>query len=211
VLITRPDHDPTTFYLHAWAEPIISSFHQKSDLRLIDLSQQSACKNSFFQCLKKDKPVCLFLNGHGTSHRVTGFNNETLISLQDGKKLKNKIIYALSCRSGLTLGPCLVDQGLKTYIGYKDDFIFIVDETKLDNPLTDEIAKLYLEPAYSVTSCLIEGKTTGEAFEESQKKFQENINFLLTTESPEDDKDLVPYLYWDMQHQVCLGDKGARI
>ena len=34
---------------------------------------------------------------------------------------------------------------------------------------------------------------------------------LLTSETPKEEKELVPYLRWDMIHQVCLGDGEATI
>lgn len=212
ILITRPDHDPTTAYLFAWAEPIIDLISNGQVFRLVDLAKEQANKNNFLSSLKKEKPVFIFLNGHGTGTIVTGYNNEPLVVMGNNEDLfKNKIIYALACKSGRTLGRWLVGNGTKVYLGYEDDFIFIIDEAQSANPLTDATAKLYLEPSNILVSSLVEGLTAGEAYQKSQNKYQENINSLLTSEASPEDKDLVPYLYWDLEHQVCLGDKEAKI
>lgn len=212
ILITRPDHDPTTAYLFAWTEPIIDLVSKSQVFGLIDLAKEQANKNNFLDALKKEKPVFIFLNGHGSGTTVAGYNNEPLVVMGNNEDLfKDKVVYALACKSGRTLGRWLVGNGTKVYLGYEDDFIFIIDEAKVANPLTDETAKLYLEPSNILVSSLITGSTAGEAYQESQNKYQEHINEILTSESQEDDKDLLPYLFWDKEHQVCLGDKEAKI
>lgn len=190
---------------------MIDLVSSKDSFELFCLEKTKACRREFLRLLKK-KPTFIFFNGHGTAYSVTGYNNEPLVTMgNDEKHYQSKLIYALSCKSARSLGKYLVDFGVKAYLGYKDDFIFIVEEDKLEKPLEDETAKLYLEPSNILVSSILEGETAGEAYQKSQEKFQENINVLLTTESTDDDRDLAPYLYWDMEHQVCLGDKEAKI
>ncbi|MCL5091022.1 MAG: hypothetical protein M1514_03370 [Patescibacteria group bacterium] len=212
VLVTRSNYDSTTAYLFAWVEPVVDFLKSSAGFSLTALEQEQACKKDFLNCLKDNHPDFIFLNGHGSTTTVTGYNSEILLSLgNDEDLLKGKIIYAIACRSARTLGNWLADNGTKAYLGYDDDFIFLVDTNKSEKPLTDDTAQLYLEPATLVAKSLLEGKTAGEAWQISQDKFQENINAMLTSESTEDDRDLLPYLYWDREHQVCLGEKEAKI
>lgn len=211
ILITRPDHDVTTLYLYHWTGLVVKLVKEDHSFLLIDLSKEQANKKEFISQLKKSNPVLVLLNGHGSGTAVCGYDNETLITLGENEKLfKKKIICAISCRSARTLGKYLVEQGTKTYLGYDDDFIFIIEETKNGSPLEDRTAGLYLEPAILAALSLIKGNNTGDAFRESQNKFKENIDRLLIGEASEEIKELLPYLYWDMEHQVCLGDNNAK-
>ena len=211
ILITRPDHDITTLYLFQWTELVIKLIKEDNSFLLVDLPKEQANKKEFISQLKKGNPVLVLLNGHGSGTTVCGYNNEALVTLgNDEKYFRNKIIYAISCRSARTLGKYLIGQGTKTYLGYDDDFIFIIEEPESGNLLEDKTAGLYLEPAILVALSMIKGNTVGDAFRESQNKFKENIDQLLNSEASEKTKELLPYLYWDMEHQVCLGDSQAK-
>ena len=160
--------------------------------------------------MRKKEPLLVFFNGHGSDDCVTGHENEALITVGKNEELLvSKIIYALSCRSGKKLGHESIKNGALSYIGYDDDFIFITDENKISNPLKDRTAALFLEPSNQVMICLIKGHSTEFSHEQSKKLFRQNAIKVANSESQ--DNYLIPYLLWDMQHQVCLGDKNASL
>ncbi|MFH1537286.1 MAG: hypothetical protein ABID45_04815 [Patescibacteria group bacterium] len=204
VLITRPRHDITTRYLFAWAEKIVN-FAQKKHFDVLDLSKERANKKEIISMLKKMEPFLVFCNGHGDKNLVAGHDNEVLLEVGENERLtKSKIIYALSCKSAKKLGPKCIKAGALAYIGYDDDFVFIHEE-KTTRVLGDKIAALFLDPSNQIMISLLKGHTSKEAYERSQSYFKKNIQKLVNSES--EDNNLVPFLLWDREHQVCLDNK----
>lgn len=204
LLITRPNHDVTTHYLYCWSEKVIAEA-EKKHIKTIDLKGKRANKYEITKIINKTSPTIVILNGHGNYKSVTGFDNKDLISLGENESLlTNTATYAVSCSSAKDLGPACIKSGAKAYIGYTDDFTFMIDESKITKPLEDNTAKLFLEPSNQVGISLIKGNNAKEAYQKSQDYFRRNIRHLLTSESPQEEKETLPFLLWDMRHQVCL-------
>ena len=211
ILITTPSHDDTTRYLSAWAKSIIKLAHDRKD-EITVLEDKKANLVNFTNTVEKIQPMFIFFNGHGNETTVTGHNNQPLVDADINiGVLKNKIVYALSCQSAKKLGPKSIKQGTKTYIGYTEDFIFVYDTNKKKHPEKDETAGYFLKASNQIAVSLIEEKTTGQAYTDSQNAFRTNIKKLLTSDSQSQDSSMVRYLVWDMQHQVCLGDQKVVI
>jgi len=209
VLITRPKHDDTTHYLFYWAQEIIKVAKEKG-IKILDLAKERANKKEFESVAVKMQPSFIFFNGHGDDDCVSGCDNKIIVKAgENEEKLKEKIIYALSCRSAKNLGVASIEAGAKTYVGYKDDFIFMYEPDKLSRPLEDKTAEMFLGPSNQLVFSILKGHTMGEAYEKSQESFMQNIQKLLTSESS--DRNLIQYLFWDKIHQVCLGDKNASL
>jgi len=211
LLVTRPQHDETTNYLCFWAEPVIEEA-RKRNFKVLDLKGAKANAEDFSGRMKKIKPSLLFLNGHGNSDSITGHEDEELVSTNKNKGLlMDKIIYALSCSSAKNLGKFAVKNGTKSFVGYKEDFVFMSEENKSTRPIKDETAKLFFEPSNLVVTTLIKGNSTLEAYNRSQDKFKQNIRKLITSESPQEDRSPIPLLMWDMANQSCLGDNNTKV
>jgi len=208
LFITRPEHDDTTHYLSKWGAKTIE-FALTKGINVLDLPQGRASKKEVESMLKKQNPSLVLFNGHGSTDTITGHHNEPIITINNSSILKNKIIYALSCCSAKRLGVNCVAQGAKTYIGYDDDFILVYEPEKITKPLTDDTAKLFLDPSNELTFSLIKGNTAEIACQHSKEAFKKNIQKLLSSEATEEDASLARYLWWDMQHQICLGDPNS--
>jgi len=157
LLITRPEHDDTTLYLSHWSKQAIEQAESKG-MRVLDLHKNRANKSEVVSMLSKQKPELVIFNGHGGDNVVGGDKNEPLIVAGENENLlKEKITYAISCKSAKKLGPKSVDSGAKAYIGYDDDFIFFYDPNKMTHPLKDETAKLFLEPSNELIISLVKG------------------------------------------------------
>lgn len=207
-LITRPKHDDTTHYLFNWSKKTIE-LAEKKGVKILDLKKEKANKKTLTSFINKRTPSLVFFNGHGGENCVMGHSNEVLVEADNNEGLlKNKIIYALSCKSAKELGVKSVKIGAKTYIGYNDDFVFVIDGAKIYRPLEDNDARLFLEPSNKIITSLIKGHNTGTSYQKSQELFRKNIQKLLTSESS-GNSVYIRYLLWDMRHQVCLGDQGA--
>lgn len=211
LLITRPNYDPPTTWLHAWAGELLEQA-KKSKLGFIDLSGEKARLKELEGRLEKVKPDFVVLNGHGSSDSVTGQDDEVLISIGNNEALlANSVTYAISCNSAKNLGPECVKQGTRAYIGYKEEFAFALDESKTRYPLEDDTARIFLDPAYKVAHSLLKGHSAKESYEGAIGMHKKTMRELLTTDSREDAVHLLPYLFANMNRLACLGDGQATI
>ncbi len=78
-------------------------------------------------------------------------------------------------------------------------------------PLSDQTAKLFLEPSNQVATTLIKGHSSIEADTRAKNAFRKNIRKLLTGETQKEDSATLRFLFWNMKHQVCLGDPEATV
>lgn len=209
LLITRPNHDPATNYLFYWSMPVIKLAFQKA-FQVTDLSGIKANQVDFTNRVRKTNPSLLFFNGHGSETTIKGQDEKTLVSTRkDLSLLKNRIIFARSCSSAAKLGPKSLLKGAKAFIGYKEPFIFMTEAEMVTKPLADRTAALFLKPSNLVATTLIKGHSSLEANMRAKKAFERNIRKLLTSETEKEDASVLRFLYWDMRHQVCLGDPHA--
>jgi len=203
LLVTRPNFDLTTRYISVWAEKIVK-FAKSKNKNVFDLRKDRANREEFESMIRKHNPGLVFLNGHGNEKQVAGQDNEVLLSLGDNENiLKNKAVYALSCRSGKLLGPGSIKSGASSYIGYEEDFIFLYDEKQINRPKEDKTAEIFLEPSNQVMISLLKGHAAKEAHENSKQSFAKRIRKMLSSQSTRIESSAVRYLIWDMQCQVC--------
>jgi dihydroxyacetone kinase-like predicted kinase len=208
-LITRPEHDDTTFYLSNWSKETIKLAEEK-EANISDLHREKANKKEFEERIFKYCPEFIVLNGHGDENSVAGHKNQELISIKSRDEiLRLNIIYAISCRSAKNLGKKCIEKGTKCYIGYDDDFIFVYEKEKISRPLFDETAKLFLEPSKVFIETIIKNNSVKEALERSKKKIQEN--FVKTLSGNEQDTALARYLWWNLRNFKFHGDDNAKV
>ncbi len=125
--------------------------------------------------------------------------------------LKKKIIYARSCEAGARLGSLSIEKGATTFIGYNRDFWLIRSKDRSTRPLTDPIAKLFLEPSNLVPITLIKGNNTQEAYRKSQENMRRNFNYMISSKASREERDAAFFLYSNYTCQIILGDKQAKI
>lgn len=210
ILITRPNHDLVTTYISAWAKLVLIEA-DKSGIPKLDLAGKKANKSNFESYIKRNKPKLIFLNGHGSTDSITGFDNEILVNLKNSSLLKDKIIYARSCDAGSRLGSKLVKDGALCFIGYKPGFVVGYSEEYWIRPLQDKLAKLFLEPSNLVPASLLKGNSTEDAYRKSQEAILRNFYFALSTKASVEEKDAAPYLWHNRKHQVLLGNSSAKL
>lgn len=210
LLITRPEHDLTTLYISKWSEKVIDEAKRKK-VDVIDLHREKANKNRVAGILKKKAGIKMLVifNGHGNADMVTGHDNEPLVTKDNADVLSAKIVYARSCQSAKVLGKTAVAKGCLAYLGYQEDFIFLIDEDKITKPLEDAKAALFLEPSNYVINSLLKGHSAIDANNRSKNLFRKNLEKVLTGKNSSEDRYAARFLYWDMTNQVCLGDGSA--
>ncbi|HIH15563.1 MAG: hypothetical protein QT08_C0020G0032 [archaeon GW2011_AR17] len=211
VLITRPEHDDTTYYLSHWSKQAIN-FAESKGIKVFDLNRENANKKKFEGILEKQKPDFVIVNGHGSSDTLGGHKDQILVqSHKDERILKGTIVYAHTCSAAKTLGPLAVAEGTTSFLGYDEDFIFFYDPKKITTPLQDPTARCFLEPSTEAISSLLKGNTIGEAQKRAKELFVKSINKMISTEASEEDVSMIRYLFWDMRHLILCGDKDAKI
>ena len=208
LLITRPEHDAGTNYLSKWSKKIIDLAVDRG-IKVIDLHREKASRNRVIGTLEKTGTKLVILNGHGSDNSVHGHNNEVILKEDDSKAVKDKIIFARSCRSAKSLGKNSIAQGALAYLGYEEDFIMLSDETSAGKPLEDKTAELFLEPSNYIPVSLVKGHTAGDANNRSKTLFKKNIERLVIEGPSSDNYTAIRYLLWDMDNQVCLGNENA--
>ncbi|MBI5613933.1 hypothetical protein HY947_03325 [Candidatus Gottesmanbacteria bacterium] len=211
MLITRPNHDITTQYLFAWSNDVIIAA-KNHGVKVVDLAAKRATRREFTSVITKIRPSLIIVNGHGNTRMITGYNNEPLVVEGENELLfRGAIVYARSCQSAVRLGRACVHSGTVAYIGYTDDFVFFIDETKITRPREDKTAKRFLEPSNDIVMSLLKGHTVSQAQTKSKNMSMRTIQTLMTSETPKEEKELIPYLRWNLVHQVFLGDESARV
>lgn len=210
MLITRPNHDITTNYLYYWSIVLIK-YAKEIGQSVVDLKGKRANEKEFVSVIKKVKPNFIVLNGHGNEETVTGYDNKPLVNLDNANILKEKIVYARSCQSAKKLGVKSIKKGCRSYIGYDEDFVFVTGEDRLTRPLHDKTAKLFLEPSNKVVTYLLKSHSSSVANQKSKELYKKSIQKFMLSSALKEEKELTPYLIWDYNHQVCLGDQNAKL
>lgn len=211
ILITRPRHDKATNYLYFWSEPVIAIV-QKKNIPLTDLSADKANKTLFWQYCKKVKPSIIFFNGHGSSDTIAGHENQPLVTTLDNLSIfTNCIFYCRSCDSGSILGQVLIQSGATGFIGYQRKFIVGYMPQFSTRPLSDPLAKLFLEPSNLIPISLIKRNSIKEAYRKSQHAMHINLRKMLASNASFEQRYYAQYLWSNIRNQVILGDKDAKI
>lgn len=211
ILITRPEHDPGTRYLSFFTKAVFEEAKKKG-FDVIDLHREKAEKKELEGRINKTNPSLIIFNGHGNENAVTGHDNKSLVEKGKNEKLlKKRIIYAVSCDSARGLGSSCADENT-AYIGYKKSFIFNLDRRYLNRPLDDKRAKKFLNASNQVPLSLLKGHTAKESSQRSKEAFRKEIISLLTSQhSDPNSQEDVRDLFWNMQHQVCLGAQNKKL
>ncbi len=184
LLITRPDYDLILSYIHYWNNDIIALAHEKG-FQVKDLEGKQADKELFEKYIEKQKPILIFLNGHGNSTTICGQDNKPLVNADENAKiLAGSIIYALSCNSSEILGEVAIRDGAKAYLGYTMPFTIITDKSSECKPGKDRLANLFKEPALEAPKNLLKGKTVTEAYDKAKKRYKDAILSYSLSDSP---------------------------
>ncbi|MDO8537588.1 MAG: hypothetical protein Q7S21_01765 [archaeon] len=211
LLITRPRHEATVEYLYYWSSEIIK-FAKDHNLSVFDCSAENANQSNVCQYLEKMAPNFVVFNGHGSDKAILGHHDEEIIRSEYNENLlKEKIVYAIACKTAAHLGKEACKNGTKAFIGYEQDFGFITDTLWEGSPTKDALQEPFKEASNTVAFSIIKGNTAKEAFEKSQKKFDDLIKKYSSTNASKENKEIRFWLFWDKIFQRIIGDENATI
>lgn len=210
-LITRPNHDEATSYLHSFSKDIVKIVKISRDIHLIDLEGSMATRKNLDSNVIKNNPGLIFLNGHGNRKSVAGHKNEIILDARNIINTKNKIVYALSCDSLEDLGQIAIETGTKAYIGYKGRFMIVKDPSRSSSPDKDKNALPFRRACFALINSLISGSPVSKAISETKKEYVRSIRSYGTSEDdPYGDVPLIRFaLAWDLNFLDMCGDPEA--
>ena len=156
--------------------------------------------------LAASKSDLIIAVGHGAADEVTGQGDATLLKVgqYNQKEVKDKVIYAFSCLTAEQLGPDLISRGAKAFLGWLDDYLWIIDKGQAATPWNDELAAPCIFPVIDGLNSLLDGDTAGEAYQnqiDSYTRYAGNMDDGLI-------KDLVLF---NQSNFVLYGDPSAKI
>jgi len=118
--------------------------------------------------------------------------------------VKDKVIILLSCQTAQQLGPSLIQAGAASFIGWKEDFVWVMDADQVTTPWKDEWASPAILPVVGCINDILDGKTTGEAFDNMLRGFAEAA-------AEEDEEIITSCLLFNRKNAVLLGDRSAKV
>ena len=211
ILVTRPEHDDVVNYLSSRSNEILL-FAKEKGVTFKDLGAEKVTRKEFEKIIKNTLPSFVLFNGHGNSDRILGHNDEPIVIESENEELlRGKIVYAVSCHAGASLGVAMVKKGCITFIGYKDKFAFLTDNNHECTPEEDELAKWFKEASNEVPHALIKGNSTQIAYDKSQRKYKELISKFSSSNAILEAASIRFWMFWNMQNQVIIGSEDAKI
>ena len=135
----RPSYELATNYLYEWFGLGVE-YARRLGYRVIDIAGEDATPGNLLEALNTYTFSALFLGGHGNPDTFTGQNGVIILkACQNDEVLSGNLAYLLSCYTGQELGPSMIDKDVIAYVGYQNDFRFMVDTTYpiLDDPLAE--------------------------------------------------------------------------
>jgi hypothetical protein len=144
--------------------------------------------------------------GHGSKTSFTGQNESVILEVgkYNPREVRGKVIKLLSCQTGVSLGPDLIKNGAQAFLGYKDDYVWVMDSDLASTPWADEMAGTCLLPVVDGLNALLDGKTAKEAFEVELQGYTRNA-------AAEEDALIKSCLGFNYDNAVLLGDTAARV
>lgn len=202
ILISRPEYDDITIYMHKWSEDLITHA-EKQGLEITDLNRDEANKDEIEGYLDSLDHNILVLNGHGNSEIVAGHDDEPLLIQGENENLTSgSLMYVRSCKSGKSLGKNCVEKGdAEAFIGYKDNFVLPINTNSVANPKEDKLAEPVMKASNEAAKALIEGKDGETAYKRSQEKYKAMRDKVLANYTL-GNQQVLAALATNRQHQV---------
>ncbi|MBI2558506.1 hypothetical protein HYW20_04240 [Candidatus Woesearchaeota archaeon] len=209
-LLTRPNYDPATSYLHYFAREAIVIAKQLKGLHVSDIEGNKVTRPNLEKSMTHENPGLVFLNGHGDKMAIWGHKDEVILDSKNINLAKDKIVYSLACDSLAGLGDIAVRQGTQAYIGYQENFMLVADPTRHASPGKDNNALPFKMACTKLIESLLTGSNAREAIEITKREYIRLIKSLGTSEDPYGDVSLVRFaLAWDLEFLDMKGNPEA--
>lgn len=144
--------------------------------------------------------------GHGSEDTFTGQNEAVILEVgkYGPREVQGKVIKLLSCQTGMVLGPDLIKNGAEAFLGYVDDYVWVMDSDLASTPWSDKMAATSLLPVIDGLNALLDGKTAKEALDIELEGYSRNAEI-------EEDELIKSCLEFNYDNAVLLGNSEARV
>ena len=95
-LLTRPNYDTATSYLHYFAKDAIMIAKKFKGIHVADLEWKKATRPNLEKNMSCENPGLVFLNGHGDRMSVFGHKDEIILDSKKFQTFRKSFILALS-------------------------------------------------------------------------------------------------------------------
>lgn len=143
--------------------------------------------------------------GHGSPSEFCGHNDQVIMDTLSIPDVKNKVVILISCETAKELGPAIIQSGAASYIGFKEDLVWVCDSDLASIPWADkQFAAPCLMPIFNCVNAVLDGKPTGEAFNVLTEQLACNAEI-------EEDDLIRSCINFNKRNAVLLGDPVARV
>jgi len=142
--------------------------------------------------------------GHGDASEFCGHNDQVIMDTLTIPDVRGKVIILISCETAKELGPVLIQSGAASYIGFRDDLVWVVDADMAPSPWSDKLAATVMMPIASCVNHVLDGKSTGEAFDMLIENLARNA-------LAEEDDLVRSCIKFNERNTALLGDSAARV
>jgi len=149
----------------------------------LDLSEELARKQPVYNSLDTNDPLYLYGFGHGNTGIYTGQGEppEIIFRTTECDKLNGRIVYLLSCLTGIALGPAIIEAGALAYAGFNISWSWIIDPQNPEGTGGDPYEDLYAISMYDSANELWYAISDGDGFstavQRSVDKYTEWIDY----------------------------------
>jgi hypothetical protein len=199
------EDDRATKITVKWASQFNEAIGKLDNIAATAFLGKHAIRVNVEAALKKDegnKGIFAFID-HGKKDKLFGADDKALIDTENIGLLKNKLVYAIACKSASTLGRKALKSKAVGYIGFTDSFHIIPDAA-------NTFGYCFLSGLQSI---IMQKSTLQEAIKKVENEIQWVIQKLKTHEAihPITRNTIITSLRHNFNCMVCLGDISWRI
>ena len=156
----------------------IISANRRPNQTIVELKGEDANPETINREIERTDPIFFWATGHGSPTKYTCECTQTYLEVGNPniRKMVGRIIQLNSCNTAKTLGPHLIENGVLAYFGSREPFWFYIGSP----PCSDRASKAVFLCEHEIARSLMRGYPTRTAWENSQKRYDEEIEYWLT-------------------------------
>lgn len=200
----RPAYDLVT-QAGAWFMEQVLATARAEGYAIDDLERFEATREALQLTLSREGVGAIFYGvGHGSEEVYTGDAGQPVLTVDNAGWMRGRIVHLMSCRTGVALGPALIEAGAQAFIGYTYDYYVLLGA---DPRVESEYTQAFLDPDVTFARALVEGKSLGEAYRLSRETAEAWIEHYRAGDDPNADV-MIWCLLSNLDHFVVLTPAG---
>ena len=181
-MIIRTNHDTQTNYLYAYSNELIEEAEKR--FKVVKIEGKDINEKVIRSRIKNRRPNFIFFNGHGSKTCLFDNDKKSFIDINSSDIFKETVTFARACDCLDGLGKSAIENGCKSFIGYRKKFWIARHHEYECTPLRDYVARPVIECSNIIVKELIKSKTVDEAIKKSHEKSADYILELVYSKEP---------------------------